>query len=181
MKKFLFLICFFACDQAFAFENVGDYKKLNFVKNLDYPALEIINSVDLSKKPYYFIKENTPFCKANPDYGGYVYGVMLGPKEYDYVICTRTLYFNRSNYSSFVKQVNRVVIHEAAHVAQICKQGNFSLGVEKWRLKGYPEKMVYNHQIYQGKSRMEQLMELEAFALEDDPYYVLNSVNRFCF
>ena len=48
---------------------------------------------------------------------------MLGPKEYDYVICTRTLYFNTSNYSSFVKQINRVVIHEAVHAAQSCKSG----------------------------------------------------------
>ena len=181
MKKFLVLISLFAIDQSFAFENVGDYKKLNFVNSLDYAGLEIINSVDLSQKPYYFIKENTPFCKSNPDYGGYVYGVMLGPKEYDYVICTRTLDVNTYNKASFNKQVNRVVRHEAAHAAQICKHDDFSLGVAKWRFKGYPERMVYNHPIYRGISKMEQLMELEAFALEEDPYFVLNSVNRFCF
>tara|TARA_A100001035_G_scaffold270290_1_gene257239 strand:+ start:580 stop:1122 length:543 start_codon:yes stop_codon:yes gene_type:complete len=180
MRKFLFLISLFIIEPVFSYESYGDYKKLNFFKYLDNPGLRIIDLVDQTNKPYYFIKENTPTCKSG-DYGGYVYGVLFGPKEYEYVICTRTLYFNSSNNSGFFKQINRVVRHEAAHAAQICKQGDFSIGVEKWKFKGYPERMVYNHPIYRGISKMEQLMELEAFAVEDDPYFVLNSVGRFCF
>ena len=43
MKKLLFLIPLFIIKHVFAFENFGDYKKLNFVKYLDYSGLRIID------------------------------------------------------------------------------------------------------------------------------------------
>ena len=41
--------------------------------------------------------------------------------------------------------------------------------------------MVYSNSYYRDLPYWQKIMELEAFALEDDPYYVLNSLRNFVF
>lgn len=180
MKKFLFLISLFIIEPVFAYENFGDYKRLKFNEYLDYVGLRIMDLVDKSDNPIFLIKENTPFCKSG-NYYGYVYP-RWNNNTADFVVCTRGIYFNLTrNDEEFTHEINDTVRHEAAHAAQFCKKGDFSLGVDKNRFKGYPEEMVYSNSEYRDLPYLEKIMELEAFALEDDPYYVLNSLNNFCF
>ena len=174
MKKLLFLIPLFIIEHVFAFENFGDYKKLNFVRYLDYPGLRIIDLVDRTDRPYFLIKENTPFCKSGKYYG---YVDEAWTKRATFAICTRSV--SLMHPYDFREQINYTLRHEAAHAAQFCKGGDYSLGVEKWRFAGYPKRMVKNY--YTNLSPTEELMELEAFALERDPYFVESSVRRFCF
>ena len=174
MKKLLVLIPLFIIEHVLAFENVGDYKKLNFVEYLDYSGLRIIDLVDRTDSPFFLIKENTPFCKSG-NYYGYVEDGLTNKATF--AICTRAIYFNHP--FKFREYINYTLRHEAAHAAQFCKGGDYSLGVEKWRFEGYPKRMVKNY--YTNLSRTEELMELEAFALESDPYFVESSVRRFCF
>ena len=179
MKKFLILISLFFIEPVFSYENVGDYKKLKFVDYLDYSGLRIIESVDLSKKPYFFIKENTPTCKSK-GFLGYLSHQQWQRSDADLVVCTRNIYFYTLGdiNKDFVHEIKDTVRHEAVHAAQLCKQGNFLLGVDQRRFEGYPKRMVYTY--YKNSSNFEKKLELEAFALEDDPYFVLNSVNRYC-
>ena len=176
MKKLLIVVSLFFFQKALAFQNIGDYKKLNFNKYLDGIGLKIIDLVDKADNPFYYIKENTPDCKSGEFYG-YV-NTYLNPQKADFVVCTYSIYYNLTkNYQEFVHEINDTVRHEAAHAGQICKKGDYSLGVNKARFKGYPERMV---SYYKNLSKTDRLMELEAFALEDDPVFVLNSLKRFC-
>jgi len=179
MKKFLFLISIFIFDPVFTYQNVGDYKRLKFNKYLDNVGFRIIDLVDKSKNPYFYIKENTPDCKSGDIFG---YVDPRWDNAADFVVCTRGIYFylTRSD-NDFIHEINDTVRHEAAHAAQFCKGGDYSLGVDKRRFKGYPERMVYSNSYYRDLPYWQKIMELEAFALEDDPYYVLNSLRNFCF
>ncbi len=174
MKKLLVLIPLFIIEHVLAFENVGDYKKLNFVGYLDYSGLRIIDLVDRTDSPFFLIKENTPFCKSGNYYGYVDNGTK---KRATFAICTRAINFMHP--FDFGEYINYTLRHEAVHAAQFCKGGDYSLGVEKWRFEGYPKRMVKNY--YTNLSPTEELMELEAFALENDPYFVESSVRRFCF
>ena len=159
-----------------------DYTSLNFYKHLDSIGREIMYKVDSSQNVTYWPKENTPSCKSNNDaiWFGYVnYPGILSSS--DFVICTYNIW-NYFGQREFEYEINSTVRHEAAHSAQFCKGGNYHLGVDKRKFLGYPNEKVYGpNSIYRNLTYSEQLMELEAFALESEPYLVLRNLDRFCF
>ena len=131
------------------------------------------------------IKENTTNYKeekSNNDqiWFGYAnYPDFLGSS--DFVICTYNIYSHFGE-RQFEYQINATVRHEAAHAAQFCKGGNYHLGVDSRKFSGYPNERVYGaYSIYRDKSYNEQVMELEAFALESEPYLVSRYLDLFCF
>ena len=63
----------------------GEYKSHKYFKYLDDVGKRIMDRVDNSKKVIYIPKENTPFCKSNSDYAGYVY--FPYKKVSEFVIC----------------------------------------------------------------------------------------------
>ena len=82
----------------------------------------------------------------------------------------------------FEYQINATVRHEAAHAAQFCKGGNYHLGVDREKFAGYPNERVYGPlSIYKDHTHNQKVMELEAFALESEPYFVFRNLERFCF
>ncbi len=179
MKEFLFLTYLFLIEPVFAYENYGDYKKLKFNEYLDKVGFSIIDLVDKSDDPIFYIKENTPSCKSGNYYG---YVDPHWDNKAEFVVCTRSIYLYLSkNYDEFIHEINDTVRHEAVHAAQFCKKGDYSLGLDPKRFKGYPERVVNSNSNYRDLPYWEKIMELEAFALEDDPYFVLNSLKNFCF
>ena len=158
-----------------------DYTSLNFYQHLDYVGKEIMEKVDSSQNVTYWPKENTPSCKSNNDeiWFGYVNYPFLSSS--DFVICTYNIW-NYYGEREFEYEINSTVRHEAAHSAQFCKGGNYHLGVDKRKFVGYPNERVYGpNSIYRNLTYSEQLMELEAFALESEPYLVSRNLDRFCF
>tara|TARA_B100001989_G_scaffold223163_1_gene176940 strand:+ start:1161 stop:1706 length:546 start_codon:yes stop_codon:yes gene_type:complete len=159
-----------------------EFTSLNFYEYLDPIGREIMYKVDSSQNVTYWPKENTPGCKSNNGqiWFGYVeYPNILSSA--DFVICTYNIY-GYFGPREFEYQVNSTVRHEAAHSAQFCKGGNYHLGVDKTKFAGYPNERVYGpYSIYRDLPYNQQLMELEAFALESEPYFVSRSLDRFCF
>ena len=159
-----------------------DYSSFNYYKYLDSIGKEIMERVDSSQNVTYYPRENLPSCKSgnNEIYFGYVsYPDFFNSS--DFVICTYNIW-NYFGEREFENQVNSTVRHEATHSAQFCKAGNYLLGVDQRKFSGYPYERVYGpYSIYKQLSYEEKLMELEAFALESEPYFVLRSLERFCF
>ena len=159
-----------------------DYTSHNYYKYLDPIGREIMYKVDASQNVTYWPKENSPGCKSNNNeiWFGYVhYRGFLSSS--DFVICTYNIlnYYGRRE---FEYQINSTVRHEATHSAQFCKGGNYHLGVDSRKFSGYPNERVYGaYSIYRDKSYNEQVMELEAFALESEPYLVSRYLDLFCF
>lgn len=158
-----------------------DYKSLNYYEHLDAIGKKIMEKVDSSKNVTYWPKENLPSCKSSDEiYFGYVtYPGLLSSS--DFVICTYNIW---SYYGpkEFKYQINSTVRHEATHSAQFCKGGNKLLGVDERKFEGYPNERVYGPlSIYKNLPYGVQLMELEAFALESEPYFVFRNLERFCF
>ena len=159
-----------------------EYTSFNYYNYLDSIGREIMERVDSSQNVTYIPRENLPSCKS----GNYelLYGYVSPPDRFnssDFVICTyniRNFYDDRD----FVFHINATVRHEATHSAQFCKAGNYLLGVDDRLFSGYPYKMVYGPlSAYKQEPRIVKLMELEAFALESEPYFVLRSLESFCF
>tara|TARA_B100000212_G_C27371429_1_gene532753 strand:- start:974 stop:1513 length:540 start_codon:yes stop_codon:yes gene_type:complete len=158
-----------------------DYTSLNYYKYLDPIGRKIMEKVNSSINVTYWPKENPPDCKSgNEIYFGYVtYPGLLDSS--DFVICTYNIY-NYFGPNEFENQINYTVRHEAAHSAQFCKGGNRLLGVDPNKFTGYPNERVYGpSSIYKNLSYREQRMELEAFALESEPYFIFRNLERFCF
>ncbi len=158
-----------------------DYTSLEYYDHLDSVGREIMDKVDSSINVSYWPKENLPSCKSgNEIYFGYVsYPGLLSSS--DFVICTYNIwsYFGENQFNY---QINSTVRHEAAHSAQFCKGGDYLLGVDKRKFAGYPNERVYGpYSIYKNLPYGEKLMELEAFALESEPYFVLRNLERYCF
>ena len=162
--------------------NFDDYTSLNFYKHLDSVGKKIMEKVDSSQNVTYFPAENLPGCKSgnNEIWFGYVNQPGFF-SESDFVICTYNIW-NYYGANQFQYQINSTVRHEAAHSAQFCKGGNNLLGVDKRKFTGYPNERVYGpYSIYKKLPYGQQMMELEAFALESEPYFVLRNLERFCF
>ena len=160
--------------------NFEDYTSHNYYQYLDQIGRRIIEKVDSSQNVTYWPKENTPGCKTgnNAIYFGYVSANIT---SFDFVICTYNIYSHFGE-RRFKYQINSTLRHEATHSAQICKGGNYLLGVDKRKFEGYPKERVYGeYSIYKKKPYQVQLMELEAFALEREPEFVLRNVESFCF
>ena len=160
--------------------NYEDYKSHNYYKYLDHIGRKIIEKVDSSQNITYFPKENIPGCKSGNKeiYFGYV---SPNVTSYDFVICTYNIY-SYFGERRFKYQINSTVRHEAAHSAQLCKGGDNLLGVDQSKFKGYPEERVFGpYSIYKKLPYRVKLMELEAFALESQPEFVLRNVEYFCF
>ena len=158
-----------------------NYTSLNYYKHLDSIGRKIMEKVDSSQNITYWPKENLPSCKSgNEIYFGYVtYPGLLGSS--DFVICTYNIwsYFGPKE---FENEINYTVRHEAAHSAQFCKGGNRLLGVDERKFAGYPNEKVFGpNSIYKNLPYGEQLMELEAFALESEPNFVFRNLESFCF
>ena len=159
-----------------------DYTSLNYYKHLDSVGKEIMEKVDSSQNITYWPGENLPACKSG---GSEIwFGYVSWPgffSQSDFVICTYNIWSYYGE-NQFQYQINSTVRHEAAHSAQFCKGGNNLLGVDKRKFEGYPNERVYGPaSIYKKLPYGEQLMELEAFALESEPYFVLRNLERFCF
>tara|TARA_B100001989_G_scaffold250853_2_gene228784 strand:- start:260 stop:802 length:543 start_codon:yes stop_codon:yes gene_type:complete len=159
-----------------------DYTSFNYYKHLDPIGKEIMERVDSSENITYWPKENLPSCKSgnNEIWFGYVTYPDFFDSS-DFVICTYNIRNHFGN-KEFLNQINSTVRHEATHSAQFCKGGNNLLGVDQRKFSGYPYERVYGpNSIYKKDSYEVKLMELEAFALESEPYIVLRSLDRFCF
>ena len=158
-----------------------DYTSFNYYRHLDSIGRKIMEKVNSSQNVTYYPKENSPSCKS----GQYIYyGFVTYPDFFDssdFVICTYNLW-SQFGQEEFEYEVNATVRHEAVHSAQFCKGGNRLLGVDKWKFEGYPNNMVYApNSSYRNLPHDKKIMELEAFALESEPYIVLRNLERFCF
>ena len=159
-----------------------DYTSFSYYNYLDSIGREIMERVDSSQNVTYSPRENLPSCKSGNNQ--FIYGYVSGPKYFnsrDFVICTYNIW-NYFGEREFVYQVNATVRHEATHSAQFCKGGNRLLGIDQRKFSGYPYESVYGpYSGYKQEPHQVKLMELEAFALESEPYFVLRSLERFCF
>ena len=159
-----------------------DYTSFNFYNYLDSIGREIMERIDSSQNVNYIPRENPPSCKSgnNETWFGYV-SLPDFLNSSDFVICTYNI-LNHFGEREFEYQVNSTVRHEATHSAQLCKAGNYLLGVDQSKFSGYPYERVYGpYSMYKNEPYQVKLMELEAFALESEPYFVLRSLERFCF
>ena len=186
LKKYKFVIftsflIYFGLLGAKAQNYYGDYKSHKYYKYLDEIGKKIIDRVDNSKKIIYIPQENTPFCKSNPDYWGYVNWPY--EKVTEFGICTYRI-MKESDYKNISFNLNNVIRHEAMHSAQFCRfPGLIALkpiGIDLKYLMPY-EKYVPNEGIYKGIPYEQKIGELEAYYGEDNPYFVLSKLNQFCY
>ena len=159
----------------------GEYKTHKYYKYLDEVGKKIMDSVDNSKKIIYIPQENTPFCKSNSDYAGYVNFPYKKVSEFG--ICTYRI-MKGSDYKNISFNLNSVVRHEAMHSAQFCRfPGLIALkpiGIDQKYLMPY-KKYVPNEGIYKDIPYEQKIGELEAYYGEDNPYLVLSKLNQFCY
>lgn len=181
--KFIFIILFFIFlgSQGEKDKNYyGEYKTYEFYNYLDEVGKVIMDRVDNSKKIIYIPKENTPFCKSNPDYAGYV--KFPYKKVSEFGICTYRII--KSDYINISPNLNDVVRHEAMHSAQFCRFPSLTslkpVGIDLNFLIPY-KKFVPNEGIYKDIPYDQRVGELEAYYGEDNPSLVLSKLNKFCY
>ena len=161
----------------------GEYKTHKYYAYLDEIGKEIMKRVDESKEIIFLPKENTPFCKSNPGYAGYV----DWPKRQgtDFGICTfrilESLDYERSSF-----HINSVIRHEGMHAAQFCERpgfdnpGLFPLDIVSRRnLIKY--EINLENEIYDGIPENQKFAELEANYVEDKPYLVSELIAANCY
>ena len=161
----------------------GEYKSHNYYDYLDDIGKEIMFRVDNSEKIIFLPKENTPFCKTNPGYAGYV----NFPKRSgtDFGICTfRIIESQDFQTSSFL--VNNVVRHEGMHVAQFCNKPGFNKpAIYPLNITNSSNLLKYKSEIesdiYTGIPENQKLAELEAFYAEDKPYLISELISAYCY
>lgn len=73
----------------------------------------------------------------------------------EFVICTKTI---QKNYSDWQGEINRTIAHEAVHVAQMCRFND-----------GYIRPLGFRKDV-----------EVEAFAIQDQPREVLRILKKYC-
>ena len=178
---FTSFLIYFAFLGAKAQNYYGEYKSHEYYKYLDEIGKKIIDRVDNSKKIIYIPKENTPFCKSNPDYWGYVN--WPNKKVTEFGICTYRI-IRGSDYKNISLNLNNVVRHEAMHSAQFCRfPGLIALkpiGIDLKYLMPY-KKFVPNEGIYKDIPYEQKIGELEAYYGEDNPYLVLSKLTQLCY
>ena len=183
-SKFLIFISFLiylgflgAKDQNY----YGEYKSHKYYKYLDEVGKKIMDRVDNSKKIIYIPQENTPFCKSNSDYAGYVNFPYKKVSEFG--ICTYRI-MKGSDYKNISFNLNSVVRHEAMHSAQFCRFPELialkPIGIDLKYLMPY-KKFVPNEGIYKDIPYEQKIGELEAYYGEDNPYMVLSKLNQLCY
>ena len=183
--KFVFFVPFFLIILGIFGENdknyYGAYKTHKYYKYLDEIGKKIMGRVDESKKIIYIPKENTPFCKSNPDYAGYVNFPYKKVSEFG--ICTYRI-IKGSNYNNISLNLNNVVRHEGMHSAQFCRFPGLAalkpIGINLKYLMPY-KKFVLNEEIYKDKPDAQIIGELEAYYGEDNPYLVLSKLTQYCY
>lgn len=125
--------------------------------------------VKFISKANYKISENSGIC-----YHHLVTGFIQYPQKL-FTVCTD----NIKNTSYNVRyDVNRVVTHEAMHVAQMCNR-NRPLGLQKSSLT--IEKYQRIERSLAIGSNMNYDAEYEAYMMEDNPKQVAEYLKTFCF
>jgi len=140
---------------------------MEFLLYLTPVGKELLYNVLLAK---FNVKENIGLC-SNPFISG---AVSYPPKQF--VICTDNIKRNSKNVG---ESVTKTVVHEAVHVAQVCKNNDII------RVPNPPpldnQKYVRLKMSLVSTTNNEYDKEYEAYLLEDYPEKVLYYVKKFCF
>ena len=192
---FCFLLLYFFAfisqelKNTFYFQNVsgdhyyGEYKTHKYYVYLDEIGKEIMKRVDESKEIIFLPKENTPFCKSNPGYAGYV----DWPKRNgtDFGICSFRV-IEGQDYETAAFNINSVVRHEGMHAAQFCKRPGFdNPGLYPLKITSISNLLKYEmnleSDIYDGIPENQKIAELEANYVEDKPYLISELIEAHCY
>ena len=155
---------------------------MEFLSFLNAKEREIL---DLIYKAEYKVEENTPLCLIGKKYFGF-----FKRRQKTVVICTENAKKQGSYFLTKIKGYNdelnqtgvylrRALRHEAVHIAQDCNNGNpVELSTER-KIKIHPYKM----EALKGSSNISgrEDKEYQAYALEDKPKYIINSLKKYCF
>ena len=172
-------------------DNYGDYKNLRFYSYLNTSGEKIIDLVDRSQKVIFYPKENTPMCKSK-NYWGYVTGAYKDTdgffKSY-FVICSNKIirYTNKYYKENFTEKssyfINVVLNHEALHSAQLCKSRPYfkPFGINNGYFSKSIRDKVYKSEVYAKNTQEENLIEMEAFYVEDKPFLVISYLEEYCY
>ena len=155
---------------------------MEFLSFLNAKEREIL---ELIYKAQYKVEENTPLCLIGEEYFGF-----FKRNQKTVVICTENAkkegsYFltRIKGYESELNQtgmyIRRALRHEAVHIAQDCNKGNVIEIASKRKIKIHPYKMG----VLKGSANISgrEDKEYQAYALEDKPKYIINSLKRYCF
>ena len=172
-------------------DNYGDYKNLKFFKYLDKSGEKIIDLVDRSQKVIFYPKENTPKCKSN-NYWGYVTGAYKDTdgffKSY-LVICSNKIirYTNKYYKNNLTEKssyfINVTLNHEALHSAQLCMSSPYfkPFGINNGYFSKSIRDKVNKSEVYAKNTPEDDLLEMEAFYVEDKPYLVIYYLEEYCY
>ena len=186
----IFIFCYEFNSVARA-DNYGDYKNLKFYSYLDKSGKKIIDLVDRSQKVIFYPKENTPICK-NKNYWGYVTGAYKDTdgffKSYLVICSNKIIRYTNKNYKNNLTQklqyfINGTLNHEALHSAQLCKaRPNFKpFGINNGYFSKSVRDKVYGSEVYAKNTPEDDLLEMEAFYVEDKPYLVISYLREYCY
>jgi Holliday junction resolvase len=133
---------------------------VDFISYLTPESRELIQLV--SQKGY-AIRENASACRNRE-----IFGVV---NDKSFVICLDNI---KNKISPVKRYVNETVIHEAVHIAQLCKGGKLGINVS---LSQYKMQDVKNSVRATGSNA---IIEKEAYHLEDKPEQVLAFLKKYC-
>ncbi len=150
---------------------------LIFLNSKEKEILELVNMAQ------YSVEENTPLCLLGKEFFGF-----LKKDKKVIVICTENAkefagysFRNKKqplNMSRTGIYIRRALRHEAVHVAQGCNDGNLVELKREKNLKIHP----YKINALKGSTRIsgDESKEYQAYAMEDKPKLIIESLRKYC-
>tara|TARA_Y100001978_G_scaffold152920_1_gene138170 strand:+ start:169 stop:762 length:594 start_codon:yes stop_codon:yes gene_type:complete len=163
----------------------GDYKYLNYFRYLDENDKKILELVDKTQKVLITPKENTPACKSEN-----IWGYVNAPAKYtdgyfrtDMTICTNRILTSSKNYNDASYYLSVTLHHEAFHTAQLCQfpPSFVPFGINNGNFSKVIRDQVYGSEVYADNNEEQNLIEMEAFYVEQKPKTVLLYLENYCF
>jgi hypothetical protein len=159
---------------------LGPSSDPHWLRDLDPRYQDLVGEM---RKKGVGIVENAAICKQQDVVGYYTWGHRA------IKICTDRIAKLNADPSAFRTLLQQTIAHEAAHVAQSCRQssdGKTGLGLPATRLYGLPQSvrsdiqksLASNHS--SNPRSVQWRIEAEAMALEDTPDQVIVALRQFC-
>ena len=130
-------------------------------------------------------------CKSK-NYWGYVTGAYKDTDGFfksNLVICSNKIirYTNKYYKNNLTEKtsyfINGTLNHEALHSAQLCKSRPYfkPFGINNGYFSKSIRDKVYGSEVYAKNTPEDDLLEMEAFYVEDKPYLVISYLREYCY
>ena len=173
-------------QRTFAEENGYEkYLKHSYFPYLGYFEKNTIKLIDRSDRVWFYFQENTPYCKSYDAWGhlsSFHKRNKEGKWEAIFGMCTKKIFLWSNNFQDRSYALNSTFNHEAVHAAQYCylppkfQPFNINNGIFPQRIRD-----AIKHPIYSNNTNKDNIIEMEAFYLEDQPRKVKEFVSTFCY